>query len=202
MIIGMAGGVGSGKSTVLSILKQYEKVRICMADELGHQAMEPGSEAYQKILAHFGESICNEDGSIHRTKLGKIVYSDDRQLAMLNEIIHPVVWEEIERQVAKYGDDNLFFVESAILYESGLDKLCEEVWGILTDDSLRFQRLKESRGYSRKRAESIMRNQMSSSFLKRHCDRLIHNDGTQEELEAEIARIMSGYGYRRCNSGK
>ncbi|HBZ64462.1 MAG TPA: dephospho-CoA kinase [Lachnospiraceae bacterium] len=202
MIIGMAGGVGSGKSTVLSVLNQYEKVRICMADELGHQAMEQGTQAYQKIISHFGSSICSEDGSIDRAKLGKIVYADDRQLSMLNEIIHPVVWAEIERQAAKYGEDNLFFVESAILFESGLDKLCKEVWGILTDDSLRFQRLQESRGYSRKRAESIMRNQVSSSFLKRHCDRLIHNDGTKEEMEAEIARIMSRYGYRRGNSGK
>ena len=120
MIIGMAGGVGSGKSTVLSVLNQYEKVRICMADELGHQAMEQGTQAYQKIISHFGTSICSEDGSIDRTKLGKIVYADDRQLGMLNEIIHPVVWEEIERQAAKYGEDNLFFVESAILFESVL----------------------------------------------------------------------------------
>lgn len=202
MIIGMAGGVGSGKSTVLAILNQYEKVRICMADELGHQAMEPGKEAYQKIVAHFGEEICDAHGNIDRTKLGKIVYADDRKLAILNEMIHPVVWEEIAAQAAKYGEDNLFFVESAILYESGLDKLCKEVWGILTEDTLRFQRLQESRGYTRKRAESIMRNQVSASFLKRHCDRLIHNDGTQEELEAEIARIMSNYGTRRGNSGK
>ena len=185
MIIGMAGGVGSGKSTVLSILKQYEKVRICMADELGHQAMEQGTKAYEKIVAHFGKEICDESGAINRTRLGKIVYANDRQLGMLNEIIHPVVWEEIATQVAKYGEDNLFFVESAILYESGLDKLCNEVWGILTEDTLRFKRLQESRGYSRKRAESIM-----------------HNDGSEEELEAEIARIMSAYGTRRGNGGK
>lgn len=135
MIIGMAGGVGSGKSTVLSILKQYEKVRICMADELGHQAMEQGTKAYEKIVAHFGKEICDESGAINRTRLGKIVYANDRQLGMLNEIIHPVVWEEIATQAAKYGEDNLFFVESAILYESGLDKLCNEVWGILTEDT-------------------------------------------------------------------
>ena len=60
MIIGMAGGVGSGKSTVLSVLNQYEKVRICMADELGHQAMEQGTQAYQKIISHFGTSICSD----------------------------------------------------------------------------------------------------------------------------------------------
>lgn len=202
MIIGMAGGVGSGKSTVLSILKQYEKVRICMADELGHQAMEQGTKAYEKIVAHFGKEICDESGAINRTRLGKIVYANDRQLGMLNEIIHPVVWEEIATQAAKYGEDNLFFVESAILYESGLDKLCNEVWGILTEDTLRFKRLQESRGYSRKRAESIMQKQVSASFLKRHCDRLIHNDGSEEELEAEITRIMSAYGTRRGNGGK
>lgn len=72
MIIGMAGGVGSGKSTVLSILKQYEKVRICMADELGHQAMEQGTKAYEKIVAHFGKEICDESGAINRTRLGKL----------------------------------------------------------------------------------------------------------------------------------
>ena len=202
MIIGMTGGVGSGKSTVLAMLKRYEKVRICMADELGHQVMEPGKEAYQKIIAHFGEEICDGNKQIDRTRLGKIAYADERQLAILNEIIHPLVWEEIQRQANMYGEDNMFFVESAILFECGLDKLCKEVWGILTDDTLRFQRLQESRGYSRKRAESIMRNQVSDSYLKRHCDRLIHNDGSEEELEAEIARVMSGYGYRRCNSGK
>ena len=99
MVIGMAGVVGSGKSTVLSIMEQEYPVQICMADELGHAALEQGTEAYVAVVAAFGEEILRGDGRVDRNVLSDIVYRDGEKLSVLNGIIHPCVKKEIRRQI-------------------------------------------------------------------------------------------------------
>lgn len=190
MVLGIAGGVGSGKSTVLEFLKQEYDAYICMADQLGHQAMLPGTPACQQIREIFGKEVETESGGIDREALARIVYGDAEGLRRLNEIIHPFVIGEIKRQIRECGGDMLFVLETAILFETGCDKLCDEVWGVLTEKEIRIQRLMESRGYSRKRAEDIMKNQISNAELARACDRIIVNDGDKGELVCQIRDYM------------
>lgn len=186
MVIGMAGGVGSGKSTVLSIMEQEYPVQICMADELGHAALEQGTEAYGAVVAAFGEEILHGDGRVDRNALSDIVYRDGEKLSLLNGIIHPYVKKVIRSQIDQCPPGRLFVLETAILFESGCDKLCDEVWGVITEDEIRIRRLMESRGYTREKAESIMKKQMGNGELAKRCQRLIVNDGDREELRRQI----------------
>lgn len=187
MVIGMAGGVGSGKSTVLSIMEQEYPVQICMADELGHAALEQGTEAYGAVVAAFGEEVLRGDGRVDRNVLSDIVYRDGEKLSVLNGIIHPYVKKEIRRRIDQCPSGRLFVLETAILFEAGCDELCDEVWGVITEDEIRIRRLMESRGYTREKAESIMKKQMGNGELARRCQRLIVNDGDWEELRRQIS---------------
>lgn len=190
MVIGIAGGVGSGKSTVLHILEQEYSAYVCMADELGHKAMFPGTEAYREILEIFGHELEMPSGAIDREALAQIVYRDKECLRRLNGIIHPFVMREIRRLISCHAGDRLFVLETAILFETGCDRLCDEVWGILAEEEIRIRRLMVSRGYSRERAEDIMKNQISNAELAKRCDRIIVNDGGREELIRYIRECM------------
>ena len=99
-IIGVTGGVGAGKSTVLAWLKEKYQARVIEADQVGHEVMKPGTEAYQRILEEFGPSVLLEDGRIDRACLGAIVFSDKEKLQKLNNIIHPAVKQEILARIA------------------------------------------------------------------------------------------------------
>lgn len=191
MVIGIAGGVGSGKSTVLNILKRQYGAYICMADELGHRAMNKGTKAYEKIQEVFGESILCEGGEIDREALAQIVYRNAEKLEALSSIIHPFVKEEIRKEIRKYGDEGIFVLETAILFETGCSELCDEVWGVITEDEIRICRLMESRGYTREKAESIMEKQMDNKRLTELCDHIIVNDGNMEELSCQIRELCA-----------
>lgn len=190
MVIGIAGGVGSGKSTVLKLLEKRYHACICMADELGHRAMEQGSECYQEIVRMFGPGILTEEGKIDRNILAEIVYRNPKRLADLNGVIHPAVKRKIRRQIAESPPGQIFVLETAILYETGCDELCDEVWGIITEDEIRIRRLMESRGYTRERAESIMASQIDNTELGTKCDFVLMNNGGIAELENRILAHM------------
>lgn len=191
MVIGIAGGVGSGKSTVLEILQKKYQATLCMADELGHEAMRKGTEAYGKIVDRFGSGVLTDDGEINRNELAKIVYGDAAQLTALNAIIHPFVKQEIRKKIASCSENSLFILESAILFETGCDVMCDVVWGVMTETEIRIRRLMTSRGYTREKAESIMAEQMSNAELGERCDSILVNDGEREELEQQIHRKIS-----------
>lgn len=186
MVIGITGGVGCGKSTVLKLLEQNHGAKILMADRLGHEAMTPGSEPYQKICRQFGKEILHADGTIDRAALSVLVYKDPEKLQCLNGIIHPFVLSQIQKRLAEWRKEPLIVLETAILFETGCDVFCDAVWGIVTDREVRMKRLAQSRGYTRQKTESIMAQQMPEEELYRRCDRIIHNSGTGEQLEKQL----------------
>ena len=188
-VIGITGGVGSGKSTALMLLKEKYDAYICMADELGHRAMDQGTGAYIQIVKQFGPDILACNGEINRNALADIVYHDEGRLHCLNRIIHPYVKREIRKQMERC-QARLFVLETAILFETGCDRLCDEVWGVIAGDEIRIARLMESRGYSREKAESIMRQQMGSGELAERCDVVLVNDGDRQELLDQLENVL------------
>ncbi len=188
-VIGITGGVGSGKSTALMLLKEKYNAYICMADELGHRAMDQGTGAYIQIVKQFGPDILACNGEINRNALADIVYHDEGRLHCLNRIIHPYVKREIRKQMERCTA-RLFVLETAILFETGCDRLCDEVWGVIAGDEIRIARLMESRGYSREKAESIMRQQMGSGELAERCDVVLVNDGDRQELLDQLENVL------------
>ena len=188
-VIGITGGVGSGKSTALMLLKEKYDAYICMADELGHRAMDQGTGAYIQIVKQFGPDILACNGEINRNALADIVYHDEGRLHCLNRIIHPYVKREIRKQMERCPA-RLFVLETAILFETGCDRLCDEVGGVIAGDEIRIARLMESRGYSREKAESIMRQQMGSGELAERCDVVLVNDGDRQELLDQLENVL------------
>ena len=194
-VIGITGGVGAGKSAILNYLKEKHGAKVVEADKVGHLLMEPGGACYYSIVEKFGSSILNGDQTINRGKLGKIVFADPQLLDALNKIIHPKVKSYIVSEIAKeraYHRTNLFVVEAALLIEDHYDVICDELWYIHTDEQVRAERLKESRGYDNEKIVSIMANQKSPEEFKKACHVVIDNSDclacTQEQIDRQLGR--------------
>lgn len=190
MIIGITGGVGAGKSTVLHMLKEEFAAKLYIADEYGHMALMPEYETFKTIVEMFGKDILDELGAIDREKMAKIVYSDDKKLKLLNSIIHPFVWDHIEADLKRNKEAELHIIESAILIESGYEEICDRVFGVFAPKEVRIKRLVETRGYSEEKAEEIMLKQMSEWELRSHCDAVIENDGNLEYLRKQLRQLL------------
>ena len=194
-IIGITGGVGSGKSRVLNELKVQYGAYIIEADKLAHELMEPGKVIYEEIVTAFGEVIlCEEEPHvIDRVKLGKIVFSDKKYLDVLNKIVHPLVKKSILmsiRQAKEKGDVRLFVIEAALLIEDEYKSICDELWYIWVDKETRIKRLMLQRNYTKEKSVSIMNNQSSDEFYKENCDFIIDNNRdyeyTSEQIKARL----------------
>lgn len=192
-IIGVTGGVGAGKSTVLAWLEEKYQAKVIEADLVGHEVMEPGTEAYQRILEEFGTSVLLKDGRIDRARLGAIVFSDKKRLQKLNGIIHPAVKKEILARIALAKQDGKAYVvvEAALFLEEKYDAFCDETWYIYTNEENRRVRLRESRGYSEERITQIFANQKRHEEFLSRCTYMIDNNGTADETHRQIDRRMS-----------
>lgn len=190
MVLGITGGVGCGKSTLLSMLEKKKGAKVILADNLGHEVMEPGTECYEQIVTLLGSSILDETGHIKREKMAQIIYGDDEKRRQVNEIVHPSVKKEIKERIRMWQAEPLVVVETALMFESGCDAYCDEVWGIFTDPEIRIDRLSKSRGYSREKSLSIMQKQMSYEELKQKCSHVLFNDEDLDKLWKQIKELL------------
>lgn len=178
-VIGITGGVGSGKSRVLSYIEaQYDAV-ICQADHVAWGLQEPGQTCYLEIVKAFGTEILDEDKTINRGKLGQIVFGDSEKLILLNQIMHPAVKRHIINWIASERKKKTayFFLEAALLLEEHYSQICDELWYIYADEDVRRIRLKESRQYSDERITAIMNAQLPETTFREHCQFVIDNSG-------------------------
>lgn len=182
-VIGITGGIGSGKSRVLSYLEEKHHAVICQADQVAWELQEPGQKCYLEIIEHFGTGILNQDTTINRKALGQIVFHDEAQLSVLNGIMHPAVKIEIQKRISqeKEKGTKLFFLEAALLIEEHYDEICDELWYIYTSEPIRRQRLKESREYSDEKIDAIMASQLSEESFRKVCKIVIENNDVFEE---------------------
>ena len=164
IVLGITGGVGSGKSKVLYDLKDNHGAFVIEADKLAHTLMEPGQTIYQEVVKAFGRDILEEKDPyfIDRSKLGQIVFNDKDKLTTLNNISHPLVKKHILEVIAEHrlqGKTKIFVIEAALLIQDGYDKICDEIWYIWVDKEERIKRLMAQRGYTREKCISMMNSQ-------------------------------------------
>lgn len=187
-IIGITGGVGAGKSTILDYLSREHDAYVIQADKVGHLIMEPGGLCYEQVIALFGRQVIKNDKTIDRKQVSDVVFGNELMRQSLDDIIHPAVkayiLEEIRKQ--KQAGCKLLIVEAALLLEEHYEEFCDTVWYIHTDTEIRIQRLMESRGYTRTKAESIIARQASEDFFREHADYVVANNGNLETTWEQI----------------
>lgn len=187
-IIGITGGVGAGKSTVLDHLEQQYNAYVLQADRIGHLVMEPDGICYEQVIALFGKQIIKNDKTIDRRQVSDVVFAHEEMRQKLDDIIHPAVKKYILNRIEeqKKADCPLMVVEAALLLEDHYDAFCDKVWYIHTDREIRIERLMSSRGYTRQKAENIIARQASEAFFREHADYIIQNNGDLNETWSQI----------------
>ncbi len=193
--IGITGGIGAGKSTVLSLLKENFNCKVVLADEVAAHLMTSGHKCFDEVVAlNWPTSILDESGEINRPLMAKYMFSDSELLSSVNSIVHPAVEKEVLNEVEQERQKHnieYFFLEAALLIECGYGKLVDEMWYIYASPEVREKRLMESRGYSKERIANTMKTQRSDESFREHCHRVIDNSGTTEETLYQLKEILS-----------
>lgn len=198
-LIGITGGVGAGKSRLLSYIEENCNCRILLADNAAHTVEEPGQPCYGRLVELLGADILRPDGYIDKQKMAAAIFAEEELLTKVNGIIHPAVKEYILSEIRKEraeGKKDAFFVEAALLIEDGYEQILDELWYIHADSGVRRQRLKASRGYSEEKVAQIIASQLSEEEYRKHCKVVIDNSGSLSDTYMQIDERLKEAGLK------
>ena len=190
LVIGVTGGSGTGKSEAARQLEELGAL-IISADQVGHEAYTVNTEAWEQVVATFGNGILQDNKEIDRRKLGGIVFSDPSQLKKLNQIMHPRMARIVSDKIEAFrgqGVDTVV-VEAALLFEAGWDSLVEEVWVTDASEEIIIGRLRERNGLSEEEAKKRINSQMDRMERIGRSDFVINNSGDMAELGTTIKEL-------------
>lgn len=193
-VIGLTGGIGSGKSLVAKILKEKYQAYILNTDKIAKTQMEPGGASYQAVVDYFGPGILSEDGTINRNKLAAIIFEDKEKRLKINELTHPKVLEEVQAEIARIREQNLapyVVMETALMIEAGCDYLCDEVWYVHAPEDIRRERLKRERNYTDEKIDDIFNNQSKEADFRARFSKTIENVGDISYVEAQVDKLLA-----------
>ena len=191
LVIGLTGGIASGKSAVAKILQEMNII-VIDADQVARQIVEPGQPAWQEIVTVFGPTVLLEDGRIDRKELGRIIFADAQARKQLNDITHPRIRTEIRKQmeVAREKHD-LVFLEIPLLIEGGIAYPVDEVWVVYAKEEEQLQRLKLRNNLTEQEAMERIHSQMPLAEKAALADRVIDNNGSFAELEMQVRNMVA-----------
>ena len=189
-VIGLTGGIGSGKSTVSQFLTELGAV-ILNTDEVGHEAFKPDTELWRQVVAAFGRQIVTPDGNIDRKKLGNIVFGNAESLSRLNQIMHPRMYALVKAQLEEYRQQGtrVVVLEAPLLLEAGWTSLADEVWVTTTPEATVLKRLEGRTGLSQTESLARIRSQLSSAERVKHADVVINTDCGLYELRSKVKEL-------------
>ncbi|MEV5037426.1 dephospho-CoA kinase [Bacillus sp. AFS026049] len=191
-IIGITGGIASGKSTV-SLYLQELGFTIVDADLASRAVVEPGEEAYHQVVKAFGEDILLTDGNIDRVKLGSIIFNDQEKRLLLNGIVHPAVrnWMRVKTEAALSSGEETVFMDIPLLFESKLTFMVDKTLLIYVDEQVQLKRLMNRNGLSEAEALARINSQMPLADKKALADAVIDNNGDINETKRQLKAILS-----------
>ncbi|MGN7374020.1 dephospho-CoA kinase [Bacillus halotolerans] len=192
LVIGLTGGIASGKSTVANMLIG-KGITVIDADIIAKQAVEKGMPAYRQIIDEFGEDILLENGDIDRRKLGALVFTNEQKRLALNSIVHPAVREEmLKRRNESIANQETFVVlDIPLLFESKLESLVDKIIVVSVTKELQLERLTKRNQLTEEEALSRIRSQIPLEEKVSRADNVIDNSGTLEETKQQLEEILS-----------
>ncbi|HXC50713.1 MAG TPA: dephospho-CoA kinase [Candidatus Limnocylindrales bacterium] len=188
IIVGLTGGIGSGKSTVAELLAE-RGAHVIDADRVAHEVYAPGTAGFDSIVERFGDDVVGEDGAIDRARLGAMVFRDPEALADLNRIVHPLVRAEVASRIAQIVDedpDSVVVIEAALMTETGWSGGAGRLWTVIADPDVVIQRLVQLRGMEPGEIARRMAAQADNEKRRRGATRVIENNGDLLDLEGEV----------------
>ncbi len=190
-IIGLTGGIASGKSTVSDYLKS-KSIPVIDCDKESRLVLQKGTRGYFRTVERFGNEILTNDGDIDRKALASIVFKSEELVKVLNEIIHPEVIDITRNYIDIYrkNGEKTVVIDAPLLIEAGMHKLCDELWVVYTSPEVQLQRAMKRDNATREQIEERIKNQSSLEEKKKLADRLISNDGTLEELYDRVDELL------------
>lgn len=186
-IVGVTGGIGSGKSAATAAFAELG-VEIVDADIVARQVVAPGCAALARIVEHFGAQILLPDGSLDRAALRKIVFADSGEREWLEALLHPLIREEIGRQLAQCST-SYSILSSPLLLETGQNKLVDTVLLVDVSEETQIARTRERDGVDGSRVEAIMATQWPREKRLRHADHVLTNEGNLVELQEKVRTL-------------
>ncbi len=188
-VIGVTGGVGAGKSTVLNYISSKYNSRVIFSDNVANDIKLKGQPCYEPLVSLLTEEVLNDSGEIDKAKMAARIFADEGLLVKVNAIIHPGVNKYIHDQIAferDRGELDYLFIEAALLIENGYKEVVDEMWYIFANEDVRRQRLRDSRGYSDEKITDILKGQLSDAEFRKHCDVVIDNSGDEEDMHRQV----------------
>lgn len=192
-VLGITGGVGAGKSTVLDYLQRRYGAEVIQLDLVAHQLMKKGEACWQQITQTYGEDILDAGGEIDHAKLYEKAFGEGQNLRKLNMIVHPQVKRRVRERIdmlMQRGDVPFVVIEAALLLDDHYELICDEIWYIYVDEAVRRRRLMESRGYSQEKISGILANQKTDGEFRAGCQFVV--DNSSDILENTYEQIDRG----------
>ena len=189
-VIGLTGGIASGKSTASDYIRS-KGYPVLDADTYAKKATAKGGPAYQGIIDHFGAELLQDDGEIDRRKLGAIVFNDDGERKVLNQLVHPEVRRMMDEDKERLAESGHVFLDIPLLFENGLDRQCDITLTVYVDQETQIERLMERNGFSHSEALSRINSQMPLSEKRDRSDEVLDNSGSKNELYAQIEDFLA-----------
>ena len=194
-VIGITGGVGSGKTEVLNLIDGMTKCVIVRADELAKSLEVRGEVCFDPLIELLGEGVLQENGEIDPKKMAQMIFAEEsgNLRDKVNGIVHPAVKKRILSMIKEADNEKkveFFFIEAALLIEDHYDLIVDELWYIYADEDVRRQRLRDSRGYSDEKINRIMATQSSDEVFRKYCKVIIDNSGTLEDTRRQLENLL------------
>jgi dephospho-CoA kinase len=187
-VIGLTGGIGSGKSTVARILAELG-AEVISADLVGHEVYRPGTPGFEQVTAAFGREVVGEDGTVDRRKLGGIVFASPAALAELNRIVHPLIAEAVRQRIEhrrSEGGQRPIVIEAAVLIEANWVPLVDEVWVVRASPEAVVERIATERGLAAAQIRARIESQIDDEERRSHADVVIENTAGLDDLRARV----------------
>jgi len=193
LIIGLTGGIVSGKSTVARMFKDLG-AKIIDADKLGHQIILPPGAAWKRIIKTFGKDILQKDQTINREKLGKIVFANQDLLKKLNKITHPEIIKLVKKEISLAKDKSkeekkILIIDAALIYETKIDRLMDKIIVVYLNEEEQLERLIKRNNLSKKEALQKIKSQIPLKEKIEIADYVIDNSNSLDKTKEQVERI-------------